>query len=199
MMSLQDFFQSSHSQGISFSISGPIWFTLTLWSFIMVIRVVHSSHFWAIFGTFTFLASFLDHFWVFGRRMIRMDRKMMWKMKQKMATVNTLKCKHPENEVKMHFTYLWQCLAHSNSTSKDLVILLLQVHHQNMYLVTHSCHVLSTLHSPHILARIHLEFPDSECHFFWYIYHCERVIPGQSNLLFLPGFPGIYPNFEQPN
>ena len=62
-------------------------------------------------------------------------------MKQKMATVNTLKCKHPENEVKMHFAYLWQCSAHSNSTSKDLVILLLQVHHQNMYLVIHSCHV----------------------------------------------------------
>ena len=37
-------------------------------------RVVHSSHFWAIFGSF--LASFLDHFRVFGRRMIRMIRKM---------------------------------------------------------------------------------------------------------------------------
>ena len=35
-----------------------------------------------------------------------------------MTTVNALKCKHPENEAKMHFTYLWQCLAHSNSTSK---------------------------------------------------------------------------------
>ena len=33
------------------------------------------------------------------------------------------------------------------------------------------------------------EFPDSGCHFFLCIYHCERVIPGQSNLLFLPGFP----------
>jgi len=59
------------------------------------------------------------------------------KMKRKMATMNALKCKHPENEVKMHFTYLQQCSAHSNSTSKDLVILLLQVHHQNMYLVIH--------------------------------------------------------------
>jgi hypothetical protein len=35
------------------------------------IRVVHSSHFWAIFGSF--LASFLDHFWLFGRRMIKMN------------------------------------------------------------------------------------------------------------------------------
>jgi hypothetical protein len=37
-----------------------------------------------------------------------------------MATVNALKCKHPENEVKMHFTYLQQCLADSSSPSKDL-------------------------------------------------------------------------------
>ena len=43
----------------------------------------------AIFGPF--LASFLDHFWVFGRRMMRMDQKMMWKMMWKMATVNALK------------------------------------------------------------------------------------------------------------
>jgi len=42
-----------------------------------------------------------------------------------MATVNALKCKHLENEAKMHFTYLWQSLAHSNSTSKDFVKLLL--------------------------------------------------------------------------
>jgi hypothetical protein len=62
----------------------------------------------------------LVHFCVFGRRMIKMDRKMMWKMMWKMATVNALKCKHPENEVKMHFTYLWQCSADSNSPSKDL-------------------------------------------------------------------------------
>ena len=42
-----------------------------------------------------------------------------------MATVNVLKHKHPENKAKMHFTYLWQSLAHSNSISKDLVKLLL--------------------------------------------------------------------------
>ena len=83
------------------------------------IRVVHSSHFWAIFGSF--LASFLDHFWLFGRRMIKMDQKMKSKMTLKMATMNTLKCKHPENEAKMYFTYLWQCLAHSNSTSNNLI------------------------------------------------------------------------------
>jgi hypothetical protein len=46
-----------------------------------------------------------------------------------MATVNTLKCKHPKNEVKMHFTYLWQCLADSNSLSKDLLnFFFFQVH-----------------------------------------------------------------------
>jgi hypothetical protein len=28
-----------------------------------------------------------------------------------MATVNALKCKHLENEAKMHFTYIWQYLA----------------------------------------------------------------------------------------
>jgi len=52
---------------------------------------------------------------------------------------------------------------------------------------------------PHIPAGIHPEFLDSGCHFFWCIYHCERVILGQSNLLFLPRFPGIYLNFEQLN
>jgi hypothetical protein len=54
----------------------------------------------AIFGSFP--ASFLDHFQVFGRRMIRMDRKM----KQKMATVNALKRKHLENEVHHQNMYL---------------------------------------------------------------------------------------------
>ena len=78
-------------------------------------RVVHSSHFWAIFGSF--LASFLDHLQVFSRRMIRMDWKMMWKRKRKMATV---KRQHFKNEAKMHFTYPRQSSAHSNSTSKDL-------------------------------------------------------------------------------
>ena len=82
------------------------------------IRVVHSSHFWAIFGSFS--ASFSDH-WLFGRRMIRMIRKMKQKMMWKMATVNALKCKHLENELKMHFTYLRQSSAHSNSTSNNLV------------------------------------------------------------------------------
>ena len=119
------------------------------------IRVVHSSHFWAIVGSFS--ASFLDHFRVFGRRMIRMDRKMMWKMKRKMATVNALKRKHSENEVKMHFTYLWQCSAHSNSTSKDLVILLLQVHHQNKYLVIHSWHVFGSFPTLSNLLKLTLE------------------------------------------
>ena len=38
-----------------------------------------------------------------------------------MATVNTLKRKHLENEAKMHFTYIRQCSAHSNSTSNDLM------------------------------------------------------------------------------
>jgi hypothetical protein len=36
-----------------------------------------------------------------------------------MVTVNALKRKHLENEAKMHFTYLRQYSAHSNSTSKD--------------------------------------------------------------------------------
>jgi hypothetical protein len=39
--------------------------------------------------------------------------------------VNALKHKHPENEAKMHFTYLRQCSAHSNSPSKDFMKLLL--------------------------------------------------------------------------
>jgi len=47
-----------------------------------------------------------------------------------MATVNALKCKHPKNEAKMHFIYLQQSSAHSNSTSKDFTKLLAQVHHQ---------------------------------------------------------------------
>jgi hypothetical protein len=92
-----------------------------------IIRVVHGWHFWTIFGSFS--ASFLDHFRVFGRRMIRMDRKMMWKMERKMATVNVPKRKHFKNEAKMHFTYLRQCSAHSNSTSKDLTRLFAWVHH----------------------------------------------------------------------
>lgn len=72
-----------------------------------------SSHFWLIFGII------FGSFWLFGRRMIRMDQRMKSKMMWKMATVNALKHKHPENEVKMHFTYLRQCSADSNSPSKD--------------------------------------------------------------------------------
>ena len=55
------------------------------------IRVVHGSHSWAIFGSFS--NSFLGHFWVFGRgtnkKELKMDYKMMWKM----FTVNTLEKK----------------------------------------------------------------------------------------------------------
>ena len=78
-------------------------------------------------------------------------------MKRKMAPVNALKRKHSENEVKMHFTYLWQCSAHSNSTSKDLVILLLQVHHQNKYLVIHSWHVFGSFPTLSNLLKLTLE------------------------------------------
>jgi hypothetical protein len=42
-------------------------------------------------------------------------------MTRKMAIVNALECKHPENEAKMHFTYLRQCSAHSKFTSKDFI------------------------------------------------------------------------------
>jgi len=65
---------------------------------------------------------------------------------------------------------------------------------------------LSMLHSPTYSGQNSSRIMDSVRNFqtlgvifFWCIYHCERVIPGQSNLLFLPRFPGIYPNFEQPN
>ena len=44
-----------------------------------------------------------------------------------MATVNALKHKQLENEVKMHFTYLQQSSAHSNSTSMDFTRLLSRV------------------------------------------------------------------------
>jgi len=46
---------------------------VTFFIFIFIIpfiSIVHSSNFWAI------LASFLDHFWVFGRKMIRIIPKM---------------------------------------------------------------------------------------------------------------------------
>jgi hypothetical protein len=43
----------------------------------------------------------------------------------KMATVNTLGRKYLENDAKMHFAYLRQCSAYSNSTSKDLTIFFL--------------------------------------------------------------------------
>jgi hypothetical protein len=36
-----------------------------------------------------------------------------------MATMNALKRKHLENEAKMHFTYIRQYSAYSNSTLKD--------------------------------------------------------------------------------
>jgi recombination DNA repair RAD52 pathway protein len=49
------------------------------------------------------------------------DEKNETKNDMKMATVNTPKCKHLENEAKMHFTYLWQPSAHSNSISNNLV------------------------------------------------------------------------------
>jgi hypothetical protein len=48
-----------------------------------------------------------------------------------MATMNTLKRKHLENENKMHFTSLWQHSAHSNSTSNNLNKIIVQVHHHN--------------------------------------------------------------------
>ena len=83
------------------------------------IRVVHSSHFQAIFDSFSI--SFLTHFQWFGSKLTKMMTKMMLKMTWKMATVNTLKRKHFENDNKMHFTSLRQSSAHSNSTSRDFV------------------------------------------------------------------------------
>ena len=85
----------------------------------------------AIFGSF--LASFLAHFRSFGSKQTIMMSKMKWKMTWKMVTVNALKRKHFENETKMHFTYLRQCSAYSNSTSKDFVKLFLSPKH----VVTH--------------------------------------------------------------
>ena len=39
-------------------------------------------------------------------------------MNPKIVTLNTLKHKHLENEVKMHFIYLQQSSAHSNPTQR---------------------------------------------------------------------------------
>jgi hypothetical protein len=52
---------------------------------------------------------------------------------EKMAAMNTLEHKHPENEAKMHFTYLQQCLAHSSTPSRDFMKLLLQVHSEHIF------------------------------------------------------------------
>ena len=67
------------------------------------------------------------HFWIIFIVWQKNDQKMKQKMKQKMATMNALKCKYLENKAKMHFAYLWQCSAHSNSTPKDSTIFFAQV------------------------------------------------------------------------
>jgi hypothetical protein len=62
-------------------------------------------------------------------------------MNQKMTTVNALKCKHPENAAKRHFTYPRQCLAHSNSTSKDAM----KLFSSGKHVVTHCWHSFGSL------------------------------------------------------
>ena len=70
-------------------------------------RVVHSSHSWAIFGSFS--NSFSGHFCVFGRETNKREQKMEWKMTWKMVTVNTLGRKFLKNGAKMHFSLQAHC------------------------------------------------------------------------------------------
>ena len=86
-------------------------------------RVVHSSHFWLIFG---FIFRSFSGVW---QKNDQNGLKNDVRNEVKMATVNVPKRKHFKNEAKMHFTYLRQCLAHSNSTSKGLDKNFAWVHH----------------------------------------------------------------------
>ena len=64
------------------------------------IRVVHGSHSWAIFGSFSI--SFLAHFRLFGRGTNKKGLKMEPKMMLKMVTVNALGREFQKNGAKMH-------------------------------------------------------------------------------------------------
>jgi hypothetical protein len=89
--------------------------------YVVIIRVVHGSHFWLILGSFS--NSFLVHFDHFGCKQIKMKSKMKSKMAQKWLPWNPWKAKVTKMKQKciLHVLRLcWQCSAHSNSTSKHL-------------------------------------------------------------------------------
>ena len=72
-----------------------------------ITRVVHSSHSWAIFGSFSI--SFLAHFCLFGRGTNKSGLKMEWKMMWKMVTVKSPEREFQKNGAKMHFSRQAQC------------------------------------------------------------------------------------------
>ena len=75
-----------------------LWFHKVVWRFYL--RVVHGSHSWAIFGSFSI--SFLAHFRLFGRGTNKKGLKMEPKMMLKMVTVNALGREFQKNGAKMH-------------------------------------------------------------------------------------------------
>ena len=85
----------------------------------IIIRVVHSSHFWFLFGFFSI--SFLATFCTFGRKINKKEVRRRWKMKLKMATVKPLESKIIKKDCKMHFTWGFWVVKHQKELKNHKV------------------------------------------------------------------------------